>query len=255
MLNLEIFMTIFQQLINAAQFQITGGSVYQWNSFGSHARFLDFNSPVFNVDFSIIFDSITQEVYQSYLYINDCAYRWTNPTFLQGFKQESFDRDIDPRIASEDIHFSDCVLVEDFISKVKEGFSTGKCDTSILISLNLTPEQEHIFSQLPEGTDFDSFILKALEEKIAVVTKKHKDNWDVVFSALNESDINASINDDTAPISEDNIQEVYNWINSLNYQHVDIFYSDKETSTGIISILTVYQDHAPDIHFEYKYNK
>ena len=246
-------MNKFQQLITAAQFQITGGSEYQWNSFGYTARFLDFNSPEFKVDLSLIFDSETQEVYQATMYINESSFRWTNPSFLDGFKKESYERDIDPRLSSEDTYFTDCDVFDDFVSKVSESFTTGTCDTSVLISLNFTPEQEDIFNQLPEGTDIQEFIITALKEKLDILSKQNIHNWDIVFSTLAQSGIITTIDIEDAPISEKNIQEIYDWVNSLNLKTVELSYSDKDTASGLVCILTANKEENPHLTFKYTF--
>lgn len=246
-------MTIFKQLIEAAQFQITGGSEYQWLSYGPHARWLDFNSNVFDIDFSLVFDGENQTVYQASLYLDGMAFRWINPDFLTQVRQESFDKGIDPRVAYDDTFYSDCEVFEDFVNKVQEAFTSGICNTDLLIPLDLTPEQEEIFNQLPEGTNLQNFILEALEEKMATFSKQNSDNWDIVFSTLTQSGITTSIDVDNAPISQGNIQEIYNWINGLNLKIVDLFYSDKEVAEGIISTLTIYQEGTPNLTFRYTY--
>lgn len=248
-------MTNFKQLIEAANFQITGGSEYTWNSYGPHARWLDFNSSVFNVEFSLIFDCDNQTVYQASLYLNDSAFRWINPDFVEKFKAESFAREVDPRIAYENTFYTDCEVFSDFVSKVKESFTTGNCDTSILIALEFTPEQEELFSKLPEGTDLQDFILKALEEKMEFLTKQNRDNWDIVFSTLSQSGVQTSIDNDASPIAEGNIQEIYNWVNSLNLPVVSLSYSDKETAQGIVSTLTANKEQTPYLNFQYIYKK
>ena len=81
-------MSKFQELISAAQFKISGGSEYLWSCYGPHARYLDFTSDEFDFEMSLVFDSITQEVYESSLYIKGSAFRWQNPDFIETFKQE-----------------------------------------------------------------------------------------------------------------------------------------------------------------------
>lgn len=246
-------MTTFQQLIEAAHFQITGGAPYQWHSFGPHARFLDFDSAEFDVEFSIIFDSTHQEVFQASLYLNGSAYRWTNPEHLQAYKAEAYSRDIDPRVAYDDKHFTDCDVFEDFLKKVQDSFNSGQCDDTVLIPLDLTPEAQETFAQLPEGTDLQEFVLDSLMKKVDELFQKNRENWDIVFSTLSQSGIAVTIDNDHAPVSEDNFQEIYNWVKSLNETEVDLHYHDKETAQGIISYLTANESQVPDFTFQYIY--
>lgn len=246
-------MTTFQQLIEAAHFQITGGAPYQWNSFGPHARFLDFNSSEFDVEFSIVFDATNQEVFQSCLFVNGSSFRWTNPDYLQAYKEESYSRDIDPRVVYDEVLYTDCDVFEDFLTKVKDSFSSGQCDTTVLISLDLTPEAQETFAQLPENTDIEKFIVDSLTKKVEEISQKNRENWDVIFSTLFQSGIVVTIDNDIAPVSEDNFQEIYNWINSLNSNEVHLHYYDKETAEGIVSHLTANESHDPLFTFKYIY--
>lgn len=248
-------MTTFQQMIEAAQFQITGGSEYMWRSFGPHARWLDFESADYDAELGLVFDAQTQEVYQATLYVPEGEFRWTNPEFLEQFQQESFERDIDPRVSFEDKFFNDCTVVEDFIQKIKDSFTTGQCDTSMIIALEFTPEQEELFSKLPEGTDLAQFILKASEKKLEEMSIKNRENWDIVFSTVAQSGTKVTIDVENAPISEENIQEIYNWLNSLKETEVNLTYKDKQTAKGIVSYLTANKEVTPELVFEYTYKK
>lgn len=248
-------MNTFQQLVEAAQFQISGGSEYLWRNFGTHARWLDFESTQFKVELNLVFDANNQEVYQAGLYFGDNAFRWTNPLFVETYNKECYQRDIDPRIAYEGVQFTDCELLEDFVSKVKECFATGKCDTDIIIPLDFTPEQQEIFNKLPQGTNLEEFILQALTEKLENMSQRHRENWDVVFSTLAQSNILVTIDVDNAPIAEHNIQEVYDWVKSLHVQEVHLTYSDKQTAKGIVSFITANTKDDSQETFEYLYKK
>jgi hypothetical protein len=246
-------MTIFQQLIEAAHFQITGGSPYQWNCFGSHARFLDFNSSKFDVEFNIIFDYTNQEVFQAFLYLNGSAFRWINPKYLQAFKDESYSRNIDPRVAYDDVHYTDCEIFDDFLTKVQEAFNSGTCDPTVLISLDLTSETQEILEKLPEGTDIEKFILDSLISKIEEIKQKNRENWDILFSSLSQLGIVVTIDKNNAPISEANLQDIYNWIKSLNVSQINLKYHDKETAQGIVSYLTANNSSEKNWTFQYIY--
>lgn len=248
-------MTTFQKMIEAAQFEITGGSEYLWRVFGPHARWLDFESGEYDAEFSIIFDSQNQEVYQAALYVPEGQFRWTHPDYIEKFEQENYERNLDPRVAFEGTFFSDCTVLEDFILKVKESFTTGQCDSSMVIPLELTEEQEKLFAQLPEGTNIEEFILSAVQKKVDEMSKQNRENWDIVFSTLSQTGTQVTIDVDNAPISEDNIQEIYNWLNGLKEKEVNLTYTDKQTANGIVSYLTANKEVTPELVFEYNYKK
>lgn len=248
-------MNTFQQLVEAAQFQISGGSEYLWNNFSPNARWLDFEAKEFEAEMSMVFDSTSQEVFQAALYFGDNAFRWTNPTFVETYKKEAYQRKVDPREAYDGKHFTDCDLFEDFVIKVKDIFTTGKCENEVIIPLDFSPEVQEIFNKLPEGTNIEEFILKALSEKLEKMSQLHRGNWDIVFSALAQADIHATIDVENAPIAEHNIQEIYDWVKSLNLKDVNLIYSDKETEQGIVSFISVDDGAYPENVFQYLYKK
>lgn len=242
-------MSKFQEIIIAAQYQISGGSEYLWACYGSNARYLDFSSEKFDFDMSLVFDSVTQEVYESSLYINQYAFRWQNPDFISAYKEECFARNIDPRVAYDNVFYSNCDVFEDYIQKVTDSFNTGECDPDIIMRFDFTPEQMEVFSQLPEGTNLEEFFLEVIQEQVSQISKQNRENWDVVFSSLSQSGISVKIDNDISPISESNIQEIYNWISSLQLKNVELVYSDKENSQGIQSTISLADD--PEISFSY----
>ena len=242
-------MSKFQEIISAAQFKISGGSEYLWSCYGPHARYLDFTSDEFDFDMSLVFDSVNQEVYESSLYINGSAFRWQNPEFITQYKQECFARDIDPRVAYEGTFYSNCEVFEDYIQKVTDSFTSGDCDHDIVMRFDFTPEQMEIFEQLPENTNMEEFLIQVIAEQVERVSQQNRENWDVVFSSLAQSGIKVTIDNDISPISESNIQEIYDWISSLHLKSVDLVYSDKENSQGIQSTISLIDNS--DISFSY----
>lgn len=248
-------MSIFQKLTEAAQFNIVCGSNYRGSCFGYHARFLDFHSDQFNVDFSLIFDSTNQQVFQASLYFKNLAFRWTHPEYIKGYKNECYLAHIDPRIAYDAIHFVDCDVFEDFLNKVYTAFHFGQIDQTIAISLVLSQEQQFLFNQLPDTVDLQKLIQDSLIEKTDELFKKNTENWDIIFSTLSQSGIELTLDDENAPINENHFQAIYDWVKSLNSDKVSLHYFDKETSDGLVSYLIANHSHEPHFTFKYIYEK
>ena len=114
---------------------------------------------------------------------------------------------------------------------------------------DFTPEQMEIFEQLPENTNMEEFLIQVITEQVERVSQQNRENWDVVFSSLAQSGIKVTINNDISPISESNIQDIYDWISSLQLKNVDLVYSDKENSQGIQSTISLIDNS--DISFSY----
>lgn len=247
----------FKKLVKAAQFEITGGSEYLWNCYGKNARYLDMTNENFNVELNLVFNSKNREVYQASLYLSGLAFRWIHPEFLNAYKEECYSRDIDPRIAYEEIFYTDCDVFEDFVAKVKDSFTTGKCDTSVLMTIDLLPEIEEIFSKLPEGSNIDEFVLNILETRMKELHKEYENTWNKMFSSLATEGINVTLNIPNSPVSETNVKDIYDWIVSLEEKEVALFYSDKDKAEGIFSKLTFKKEkgYSPSFEYQYKYQE
>jgi ribonucleotide reductase alpha subunit len=236
-----------QDIIIAAQFKISEGSEYQWACYGQNARFLDFQSEFEDVRAGCIFDSQNQTVYEAYLYFGEKAYRWLNPEFSEVMYDESFERDIDPRLYLDEFHFSDCEVSEDLIEKITDAFETGTCTNDIIIPLNLTPEQEELFARLPEHTDLNEFITQALMEKVEEIKAENQENWDVLSEALKQKGIKVTVDESMAPLPTEQIALLQEEIENSGLTTVELHYSNKLTKDGLIFSLA-----SEAFNFKYK---
>lgn len=235
-----------QDIITAAQFKIFEGSEYQWACYGSNARFLDFQSNFENVTASCIFDSQNQTIYEASLYIGEKAYRWINPAFEQAMKDESFARNLDPRLFCDTSLFCDCEVPEDLIEKITDAFNTGTCTNDIVIPLLLTEEQENLFARLPEGTNLNEFITQSLLEKIAEVQAENKINWETLSENLKEKGITVAVDDLNAPLPQVDIASLQKEIEESGLTTIELKYSNKLTKDGLIFSLA-----SEDFTFKY----
>lgn len=224
----------FQDVITAAKFKISGGSEYQWECYGPNARFLDFDSEFEGVSAVCVFDSENQTVYEVALYLGEKPYRWLNPEFEEAMKNESFDRDIDPRVFLDDTHYADCEVFEDILQKITDAFNTGTCSNDITIVLNLTPEQEEVFALLPEGTDLNEFISKGLLDTVADLQAENRKNWQTLNEALKEKGITVTVDEINAPLREVDIPELQREIENSGLTNVELKFSNKLTKDGLI---------------------
>lgn len=122
----------------ALDHRITGGSDYQWNCFGSDARFLDYESEYAHV--SIVFDSAIGCIYVAEVNPeNDTtiAYRWINPAYKNEYLAEHVSRKIDPDIAWDDIKYTNLEVEEDWLEKARAIFLGESFDNRIQVPLNL----------------------------------------------------------------------------------------------------------------------
>lgn len=137
-------MISMQDYMEAIQYKITGGSEYQWQCFGSNARYLDCEShDYFTVN--IVYDTVTQEVYSMEVwdYQADRTYRWINPDYLEAYKQDCENHNVDFRNAFDDQNYIDLEVEDDILEKARAVVAGEEYDTRIQVPLDLPKESIH----------------------------------------------------------------------------------------------------------------
>lgn len=156
-----------KDLCETFDFKITGGSEYTWDCYGPNARYLDFNND--KADCSVIFDSVTQVVYQTEIWIkdNNRTYRWINNEFQINLLNEAKARGVDNTIAFDNVKFVDLEIDEDFLEKAKA-----------------------IWNGLP----FDERIQIPIDEDVWLDLAKEAHKRDITINQLTELILNEEIN-------------------------------------------------------------
>ena len=129
------------QINEAMNHQITGGSEYQWQCFPD-ARFLDYESEYAHV--SILYSTADQTVYQADVSVKSDAweedkspYRWTNSVFKDVYLNEAKERGVDPDQAWDDVKWVDLDVESDFLEKAKAMFNGEEFDTRVQVEVDL----------------------------------------------------------------------------------------------------------------------
>ena len=158
-------MITIKDFTEAINFKITGGSEYQWHCFGSNARWLD-SEDSSNYSASIIFDGITQTVYQADVcdYINNRAYRWEHPDYAAAHLNEARERKINYVEAWEKVDYTLLEVEEDFLEKCT-AIASGNFDYDTKVSVPLTLGDDELF-QLMKMAHEDDITLNQLVEKV-----------------------------------------------------------------------------------------
>lgn len=238
----SLYKSYFEQAVLAANFAITGGARYLWKSFGPNARFLDFDKDN-RVSLGLVFDTQTQDLYQGSLFVGDKAYIWTNPAYINAYKEECYDRGIDPRVALDDIRYIECNVAEDFIEKITEAFTNGVCSPYVKLNVDFSPEVQAFIDGQPEEFDLDAFVNDALRREVTSVQLSNEENVREVLKAMEGMSLNEGyINTDSA-IGRGNIEEIVNWIRGVVEQSgltsVKVMYSNKEVREGLQHTLRI----------------
>lgn len=137
-------MLTLKDFMDVTGYRITEGSDFGWKCFGPHAYRLDswsgaWNNTTDGYTISIVFDNITQTVYQfeAWDYSRDRAYRWTNPDYAEAHDAEARERSFDPKDAWDDVKFVDLEVPADFLEKARAIVANEDYDTRVQVPIEL----------------------------------------------------------------------------------------------------------------------
>jgi hypothetical protein len=152
-------------------YRITEGSDYGWNCYGPNAYRLDsWNGEQNGHSFNIVFDTITQVVYEAnaHDYANNRAYRLCNTAFIKAHDQEATERGCDINEAWEDVNYIELEVNEDWIEKAEAIISNQDYDTRVQVPLTLDKDQMYLMMQMAHEADLtlNQFVEKLLREEI-----------------------------------------------------------------------------------------
>jgi hypothetical protein len=137
-------MITLKEWMEIADYKITEGSDYQWESYGHNAYMLDsWNGEQDGHSFTVIFDTKTQVVYevQAHDYVHNRAYRIINPDFQKKVKKEARKRDSNKDNAWDDVDYVDLEADDDFIQKCLSIKAGEDYDTRVSVPLELDDDQ------------------------------------------------------------------------------------------------------------------
>jgi hypothetical protein len=173
------------QINEAMNHQITGGSEYQWQCFPD-ARFLDYESDYGHV--SVLYSTVDQTVYQADASLKrdawpnderyDKPYRWTNALFKDAYLNEATERKVDPNQAWDDVKWIDLDVEEDFLEKAKAMFNGEYWDTRVQIEVDL--DDDLILHLAKEAHKRDITLNKMIEFVLQEAIDSHRVNESLV---------------------------------------------------------------------------
>lgn len=146
-------MTTLKDFLEAIEYKITEGSDYLWQCYGPDAHQLDSQTEEYTIN--TVFDKSDQTVYQleAWDYRTDRYYRWINPLFIDDFKEECKEREIDYRNAIDTINFIDLELAEDLLEKARAIMANEDYDTRVQVPLTLGREETFELMQMAHAQD------------------------------------------------------------------------------------------------------
>ncbi len=175
-------MTHLEDFVKAIEYRITGGSEYQWDSFGPDARYLDCNDDDgANGTYSIsaIFDSQTQQVYsiEVWDYIRDKEYRWIDLAYVKNHMQSCSEHEVDVYESLDGRNYVELELAEDILEKANALVNGLEYDDRVQIPLDM--DQETVYNLMQEAHKRDltlnQFVEFLLTEEIE--RRKQHENY------------------------------------------------------------------------------
>lgn len=166
-------MITVKDYVEAIDYKITGGSEYQWRTFGDNARYLDScDSEGAGASYSIVgvFDSISQRVYvvEAWDYIKDRVYRWVDPEYVKQYKKDHKKHDIDYKEASDTKEYIDLDVEEDILDKVRAIVAGEEYDERVKVPVDFSDEDLLQYMKLAHEMDitFNELCERALKAAI-----------------------------------------------------------------------------------------
>jgi len=161
-------MITLEQFLKTIDYKITGGSEYQWESYGPNARYIDSDNTRYSIN--AIYDSNTQFVYsiEAWDYVNNRSYRWINPEYVDNYKTECKQRGIEFDNACDELSFIDLEVADDMLEKAVAMVAGEEYDTRIKIPLDLPEDKIFQLMMLAHERDitFNELVTEALQEAI-----------------------------------------------------------------------------------------
>lgn len=167
-------MITLKDFLEAVDYKITGGSEFQWECFGSNARYLDANDgdgSDSHYSINAIFDSVDQTVYvvEAWDYLTNREYRWFNPDYKFGYDDEASGRDVDPNESLDGRHYIDLEVPEDILEKIKAIVAGEEYDSRVKVPVDFTDEELLKYMKLAHERDitFNELVEEALRHAIS----------------------------------------------------------------------------------------
>ncbi len=166
----------------AVNHRITEGSEYLWQCYGPNAYRLDsWNGDQDGHTVSIVFDTVTQTVYEAsaYDYQNNRAYRLINPDFKQAYYDEATDKSVNADQAWDDVNYIDLEVDDDFLEKAQAIAEGLDYDTRVKVPVELPDD---VMLELMKQAHEKDITFNQLMEEVLQLACKHALEKPVEFS-------------------------------------------------------------------------
>ena len=158
------------QLMETFDFKVTNGSEYLWNCY-PNARIVDFESEFAYA--SGVYSIIDQTVYEVETDSKDgdheSPFRWINPKFKDAYVKEAESRNINPKIAWDNVEYVDVDDAAEFLSAGRQVFNGAKPETEIEFDLDHDVLLHHLLAAHEQNITFNTHISNVLRRYIETI--------------------------------------------------------------------------------------
>jgi hypothetical protein len=163
-------MITLKDFFETIDYKITEGSEYLWDCFGDHAYSLSYwSGDQDGESLNVIFDTQNQTVYQAEVhdYSNSLSYRWTHPDYVDAYKQECSNNDVND-IAYDGVVYTEIEVADDWLEKARAIYLGEQYDTRVQVPLELPEEAMFTLMQMAHEQDItlNELVEKILRHKI-----------------------------------------------------------------------------------------
>ena len=163
-------MITIKDFMECIDYQITGGTEYQWECYGPNVRYLEHQSGDGHVSDTILilFDTVDQTVYemQAWDYANEREYRWIHPDYIDAHKKEAKRRDVKWKRSIDDRKFINLEVTDDILEKSRAIFLGEEYDDRIMVTLDLGEAERVMLMEMAHEADMslNQFVEHILRE-------------------------------------------------------------------------------------------
>jgi hypothetical protein len=161
-----IYLTEILKIVN---YHLIDGTDHLWGCFGANARYMDF----FEGDekhFSVIFDTLTQRVYQVMVSDHKNDYVWIDPHYKRYYEDEAEFRGLDPYQVYDGLTYTVVEEAKDIKKKAYAIVNGHSYDERVSVSVEL--DEELLFHLMLEAHKLDITFNEYVERVLKNILEK-----------------------------------------------------------------------------------
>lgn len=167
-----------KDFMDCINYRITEGYDYQWKSFGNDCYGLQCDDINNEYNISIVFSKFSQTVFimEAWDYKKDRAYRWIHPEYIDAYKKECVEKNVEFKRALDTRNFIDLDVAEDILQKAKAIANQEEYDDCVIVPINLPDDELFTIMKLAHEKDM------TLNQYVEYILKQFIDNDTIILT-------------------------------------------------------------------------